>query len=72
MTKEEIIGLAGDFITSSGYKYGAFITMERLGDNWKVEFSYEGQTGRCQTADPPSIEILVKPDEKTAELLSLM
>ena len=74
--KSDVIAMAESDMSSGGYKHGPCIRCHPLGtdasDFWEVEFAYEGQAGRCETSDPPSIVLRVNIKTKDVQSVDLM
>lgn len=63
-------------MVSSGYKHGPLKQCHSIGnsesDYWEIEFAYEGQTGRRDTGDPPSIILRVNVKTKEVQSVDIM
>ena len=75
-TEAIAIAFAESDISSGGYKHGPCISCRPIGaaesDFWEVEFAFAGETGRCETSDPPSIVLRVNVKTKEVQSVDLM
>ena len=74
--RSDAIAIAELDMSSGMYKHGPCIRCDPVGttnsDYWEVEFAYCGQTGRCETSDPPSIVLRVNVATKDVQSVDIM
>jgi len=74
--KSEAIAIAVHDMMQGGFKHGPCIQSRPMGTQdsktWEIEFAYEGETGRSETTDPPSIVLHVNLTTKEVRSVELM
>ena len=72
----EAIAIAESDMVQGGFKHGPCIHSRPIGaedsTTWAVEFAYDGETGRSETTDPPSILLQINLVTREVRLVDLM
>ena len=75
-SRDAVILMAEKFMAAQGYRHGPCIGADRKFSDpravWEVEFAHAGLNSRSDTADPPSITLIVDVNGRTVRAAEWM